>query len=336
MNIDGRVIAHEVLESYRFAAIALNKEGVHPNIIAKSFGVTRQAVYRWFRNYDDAGTRGIQATTGNGRQLHLTEEQFLELCKLLRLPASELGYTTDLWSGTKVRHLIKNNFGIEYHQKHIPRLLRRLGLWLVFPERRALEQDLKEVKKWKLRRLPKILAETRRNKGLVFYADESLISLIPYVGKTWSFPEDKPVVYVSGLRGQHVGVTAAVNQQGRMSFELTREKERFTSKVFIRFIKKMRAEYPKRFLSLIVDGAPTHKAKIVKSFVADNQKWLRLEILPAYSPELNPTEKSWRFLKTKKLNASAAKSKAELRKTVAKALRSTKKDHNKVAEFFNK
>lgn len=335
MNIDGRAISHDVLESYRFAAISLNKEGVHPNIIAKSFGVTRQAVYRWFRNYDDEGPIGIQSSTGKGRQPHLAEEQLLELCRLLRQPASNLGYTTDLWSGTKVRHLIKNSFGIEYHQKHIPRLLRRLGLWLVFPERRALEQDSKEVKKWKLRRLPKILAETKKNKGLVFYADESLVSLIPYVGKTWSFPGDKPVVYVSGLRGQHVGVTAAVNQQGRMSFELTREKERFTAKVFIRFIKKMRAEYPKKFLSLIVDGAPTHKAKIVKSFVADNQKWLRLEILPAYSPELNPTEKSWRFLKTKKLNASAAKNKAELRKTVAKALRATKKDHSKVAEFFN-
>jgi transposase len=137
------------------------------------------------------------------------------------------------------------------------------------------------------------------------------------------------------LRRQHVGVTAAVNQQGRMSFELTREKERFTAKIFIRFIKKMQAEHPRRFLSLIVDGAPIHKAKIVKSFVADNQKWLRLEILPAYSPELNPTEKSWRFLKTKKLNASAAKSKADLRKTVVKALRATKKDQSKVTEFFN-
>jgi hypothetical protein len=47
-------------------------------------------------------------------------------------------------------------------------LLRRLGLWLVFPEKRALEQDSKEVKKWKLKRLPEILAETKKHKGLVF------------------------------------------------------------------------------------------------------------------------------------------------------------------------
>ena len=37
----------------------------------------------------------------------------------------------------------------------------------------------------------------------------------------------------------------------------------------------------------------------------------RLEILPAYSPELNPTEKTWGFVKTKKLNASTATDRRE-------------------------
>ncbi len=121
-----------------------------------------------------------------------------------------------------------------------------------------------------------------------------------------------------------------------MCFELTKEQERFTAKVFIRFIKKMRKEYPLKRLSLIVDGAPTHKAKTVKDFIEDNKSWLRLDILPAYSPELNPTEKSWRFVKTKKLNASTARNKTELRRSVIKALRGTKKDADKVISFFDK
>ncbi len=32
--------------------------------------------------------------------------------------------------------------------------------------------------------------------------DESIISLIPYVGKTWALPNKKPIVRVSGKRGQ--------------------------------------------------------------------------------------------------------------------------------------
>jgi len=83
-----------------------------------------------------------------------------------------------------------------------------------------------------------ILEYARKKRGLVFYADESVISLIPYVGLTWTFPKVEVTAKVSGKRGQNVGVTAAVNPQGRLCFEMTKDKERFTAKVFIRFIKK--------------------------------------------------------------------------------------------------
>ena len=142
------------------------------------------------------------------------------------------------------------------------------------------------------------------------------------------------IVRVSGKRGQNIGVTAAVNQQGRMCFELTKEKERFTAKVFIRFIKKMHRENIKRFIILIVDGAPVHTAGIVKTFMEENKSWLRLEILPAYSPELNPTEKSWRFLKTKKLNGSTVRDKEELRDETKKMIKQIKKDKIRVSSFF--
>lgn len=335
MKKDGRSLSHEVLESYRFAAIKLHESNVHVNVIAESMGVSRQAVYRWLRICEDHGAGALRATKATGTEMQLTEEQIQSLKGILRKPAAALGYPTDLWSGPRVRHLIGESFGIKYHKKHIPRLMKSLGLVLKFPERRALEQDPAAVKEWKKERFPEIVKFVKKRKALLFYADESLVSLIPYVGKTWTFPNKNPIVRVSGKRGQHVGVTAAVNQQGRMCFELTKEGENFTAKVFIRFLKKIRLEFPKRFITMIIDGAPVHRAKIVRQFEDENNHWLRLEILPAYSPELNPTEKSWRFLKTKKLNASAAKDKSELRNGTRKALRQIKKDKDRVASFFD-
>lgn len=334
MEKDGRSIEHTVLESYRFAAVKLRRLGVHPDVISESFGVTRQAVYRWLQRAKIDGKNSLKSTKAIGPEPQLTQKQHLTLCDLLRQPATELGYSTDLWAGPRIRHLIRHHFGIEYHQKHMPRLLKRIGLELKFPESRALEQDSKKVREWKRKRLPEILESARKGRSFVFYADESLISLIPYVGKTWAFPGQKPVVYVSGKRGQHIGVTAAVNRQGRMCFELTKEKENFTAKVFIRFLKKIRKENPSRSVTLIVDGAPTHTAGIVNEFSDKNKSWFRLEILPAYSPELNPTEKAWRFVKTKKMNGSTAFDKVELRVGTKKALRETKKDVTRVASFF--
>lgn len=331
---DGRSLSHEVLETYRFAAIKLRKSGVPTKVISNSFNVTERAVYRWFRKSKIEGNRSLKSSKATGPESYLSEKELFILCKLLRNPATKLGYSTDLWSGPRIRHLIKHKFGIEYHEKHMPRLLKWLGLELKFPERRALEQDKKEVRIWKNHTLPKILKYAKKKRALLFYADESIISLIPYVGKTWTFPNKKPIVHVSGKRGQNIGVTAAVNQQGRICFELTKEKERFTAKVFIRFIKKMRREHSTRFIILIVDGASTHTAKIVKKFVKENKSWLRLEILPAYSPELNPTEKSWRFIKTKKLNGSTVLNKDELRTETKKIMKQIKKDKKRVSSFF--
>ena len=334
MTHDGRCLSHDVLEGYRLAAVNLYKSKVEIGVIAASFGVTLQAVYRWIRKFRKQGIKSLKSTIGCGVEPRLNEEQFRELIHCLRKPATKLGYASDLWSGPRVRHLIKKLFKIEYHRKHMPRFLHRLGLYLKKPERRALEQDSKEVRQWKNQKLPEILVYAKKNRALLFYADESLISLIPYIGKTWAFPKAKPIARVSGRRGQHVGITAAVNEQGRLCFELTQEDETFTSKIFLRFIRKLRKEFPSRNVVLIVDGAPIHLAKIVKEFQDKHAVHFRLEILPSYSPELNPTEKTWGFVKTKKLNASTATDKQELRQKTHEIMQNLKKDKNRISSFF--
>lgn len=288
---DGRSLDHKTLEGYRFAAVTLRKHDVPVVTIAESFGVTTEAVYIWLKRARTQGVRSLRSSKAPGPEPAMDRNHFSELLKAIRRPASKLGYATDLWSGPRLCHFIKREFNVEYHRKHMPRLLRRLGLNFKFPERRALEQDPRKVRDGKKRRLPQIFRFAKAKKALVFYADEAWVSLIPYVGRTWSFPQTKPIVRVSGRRGQHVGITAAVNAQGRMGFELTREKEMFTAKIFLRFVRKLRREQPRRFIILIVDRAPTHTAKMVKAYAKENRKSFRLEVLPAYSPELNPSEK---------------------------------------------
>jgi transposase len=48
---------------------------------------------------------------------------------------------------------------------------------------------------------------------------------------------------------------------------------------------------------LVVDGHPTHRSKLVKQFVASTQGRLKLFVLPAYSPQLNPDEWVWKNVK---------------------------------------
>jgi hypothetical protein len=147
----------------------------------------------------------------------MDQQQLKTLVSMPRQPVTRHGLSTDLWTGSRVRNLIRRLFGVEYHPKHM-RLWRRLGLVLKSLKRRALEQDPKEPRRCKKERFPEITQFAAKKRALVFFADECLINLIPYVGKTWTKPQARPIVRVRGKKHQHVGVTAAISAQSKFTF----------------------------------------------------------------------------------------------------------------------
>lgn len=85
---------------------------------------------------------------------------------------------------------------------------------------------------------------------------------------------------------------------------------------------------------LIVDGHPTHKAKVVRKFVARESKRLRLYFLPPYSPELNPGEYVWNDLKNNGIGRKAITGPAQMKREVIAHLRSLQKSPDRIKSFF--
>jgi transposase len=50
-------------------------------------------------------------------------------------------------------------------------------------------------------------------------------------------------------------------------------------------------------VTLIWDGLPSHRSRLTRRFVASQRRWLVVERLPAYAPDLNPVEGLWGNLK---------------------------------------
>jgi transposase len=71
-----------------------------------------------------------------------------------------------------------------------------------------------------------------------------------------------------------------------------------TAVVFREFLQRL-MRGAKQPIILVVDGHPTHKAKLVKEYVAQQQGKLRLVYLPPYSPQLNPQENVWDEIREK-------------------------------------
>ena len=60
---------------------------------------------------------------------------------------------------------------------------------------------------------------------------------------------------------------------------------------------KLLMRHRRRPLFLVLDNLPSHKAKVVKEYVAGTKGKLELHYLPGYAPELNPDELVWNDMK---------------------------------------
>jgi len=330
----GYSIDHATLEIMRMTAVRMVKRGIRVEDIAEGMRLNRSTVFGWLQKYRQHGLKQLKSRKATGAPSKLEQSNILKLMDILRQPATDYGFASDLWTGPRVRILIRNKFGIKMHRDYMPRFLRRLGLVRKSPERRALEQDIKEVRRWKRYELPKITRSASQSKGIILYGDESIFKLIPHVGKTWTFPEVKPIVRVSGKKGIYVAVTSAVSTKGHLLFQIA--KTNFNSGTLIKFMKSLHKHFINRKLFFIIDGAPCHKAKVVGRFALENASWLSLHYLPGYSPELNPDEEVWNTVKTQKLNAKPIKDKKELHSVVLGSLRSIQKRPEQIKEFFDK
>lgn len=87
-------------------------------------------------------------------------------------------------------------------------------------------------------------------------------------------------------------------------------------------------------LTVIWDGLPSHRSRLVKDFVAGTQGRLQLEYLPAYAPELNPVEYLWGHWKHHVLPNFCPKTFGQLSYQAVRTLRKMRRRPTLIAAFW--
>lgn len=327
----GRQLSHDVLEKYRFRSIELRKKGWKVNDIADAFGVNRRAVTRWSWQYQKGGRKELRSRKAPGPKQKLTKIEMKNLLNLLRKDALNYGFETPLWTCKRIQQLIATKIGKKLNNVTIWRLLILLGLSNQTPERRALQENPRKAKRWLKEIWPIIQEHRRRWQAIIYFQDESGVSLIPVVGKTWALKGHPPKICVTNARGGFC-LSSAISSAGRLVFRV--EKGRVNAKTFIGFLIQIISHHPNRKIIIITDQARPHIAKLVKEFTLSNEKHLAVYYLPPHSPHLNPDEKVWNHLKNKKLKAHQARTKKELKPILVSKMRSIQKDKPLLHSFF--
>jgi transposase len=286
--------------------------------VARAYGVNRTTLFRWSRRAESEGKHGLRRRAGSGRPRKLKELSEEELYALVIRPASDFGYETDLWTARRLRHVIHDQFDVSLSKSSVLRRLRQAGLTYQKPEREYYEIDEETRMKWLRYEAPKIRRAIRKYQAILYFQDESNISLTAFLGKTWSPRGQAPKSRVTGKRGG-VAAMSAISRRGQLLFRL--HNKRIASAEVISFLSQMLKHHPRRHLVVVMDQAPPHTSGKTLSFI-ESEPRLHVFHLPKYSPDWNPDEKVWNHLKHQELQSHSAKTKPELTQLARRKLQS--------------
>lgn len=164
-----------------------------------------------------------------------------------------------------------------------------------------------------LKKIPEIAKEYLENpNGDVFFFDEGRFGTMPVVRRLWARVGERAHSYVKpGYKNFYA--YSSVSPITGEAFSLLLPW--VNSEMMTLYLSELSRTYSGKNLLLIMDCAGWHKAKELK--IPPN---IKIEYLPPYSPELNPVERLWQWLRRHICSVRLFESEDELMAILAKKI----------------
>jgi len=286
---------------------------------AEVFGVTRQAVGKWLKAYREGGEDAL-AAKAQGRPKGGARLQGWQAATIVNLikdrDPEQLKLPFVLWTREAVRSLIRRKFAIKVSLVTVGRYLARWGFTPQKPVRRAYERDDAAVQRWLEEEYPAIRKAAKREKALIYWADEMGLRSDHQTGRSYAPKGRTPAIPGTGQRFG-CNVLSALTNRGHLDFMVF--KKGFSASVFVRFLRRL-VKQANRKVFLIADRHPVHRSRKVRQWLEQNAALMRLFFLPGYSPELNPDEMVNQDVKSNAVGRKRPRNQAQLMGAVRRYL----------------
>ena len=149
-----------------------------------------------------------------------------------------------------------------------------------------------------LKKLPNILSDIRISlikdkyeSVNLYFQDESRFGLMTHMGRCLTAMGVKPIVrYQHAFKNTYLYGSFSPIDGDTFVYEI----EGTTSEIFYKYLVEFSKHRPKELKVILIDNAGFHSLQQYEI-----PKNIRLVRIPPYSPELNPSEKIWAFIKQK-------------------------------------
>lgn len=281
--------AQAVTAIIRVKALIAYYKGVDIPTIAACYDVTERSIRNWVKRFEQEGEDGLNDKPRSGRPVKLPPEQAAEL------KAKIAAENQRVWTARHVYFTLVTVYAVCYSVKYLPQFLRRLGLSFHKAMHELSRRDSEKRREWIQTRLPVIYAAQIAAGWRIFFQDEVGFQTEGTLAYTWGPKGQQTKIKNYGRHGR-VNLIGAF-ELGTAIFYGVLTSFKVTARRFRRFICHLKREMRTDKILLICDNASFHKAKWLQAWYAEQTAWLRVEFLPAYSPDFNPIERLWRWFK---------------------------------------
>lgn len=276
----------------RVQAVVLAKQGRTAQDIADSLGCSLKAVTNWVAQYNRGGIQALHERSRSGRPPRLDPREYPRLKQRLDAPPRpEDGVCT--LRGLDVQKILEQEFGVLMGLQTVYDLLRRFGYSSLMP-RPQHEDANPEVqaffKEIVAEQIDAIAAQHPDQELQIYFEDEARFGTQGTITRVWAPKGSRPrAVRQNGREWLYVLMAVCVGT-GAASALIMPE---LNTGVLNLFLEQFSRELPAGVHAVLIwDGAGYHTAGdlVVPSKVS-------LILLPPYSPELNPIENLWHYLR---------------------------------------
>jgi transposase len=125
-----RVLARrtkDISQSRRLLSLAAVQEGMVRGEAAKIGGMDRQTLRDWVHRFNALGPDGLKDDWSSGPTPRLSSEQLAELSQIVQAGPDLKTDGVVRWRRVDLKGVIAKRFGVDFHERYVGALLKKLG-----------------------------------------------------------------------------------------------------------------------------------------------------------------------------------------------------------------
>lgn len=265
----------------RIMAIIMLLNGIDRDLVIKSLGCHANSLRNWVVAFNRSGIDGLATHPRSGRPPILHKGQRLVLSELFARPQD---LDEDFWTKRKFHGVLTRELQVELGYSTLARYLRDEGFRQLVPRPTAPDRDPKaraEFVEWLQQHLD-------HHPEQLWFCDESGFMADPRPKAVYAKKGTTPTCPMTGLHIRESVIGAVQPLTGEF---ISLVFNRVDLDVFQCFLDYMAEQTAGRPVQLVLDNASWHRSAKV------NWHHIQKQFLPPYSPDLNPIERLWMWIK---------------------------------------